>query len=313
VASANEEVVTAIDGLTREARPSLSILDRVRAFYELGKPNLSALVVITAIIGFELGSPRGATTDWWRFVHLVVGTGLTAIGACALNMFLERDLDRLMRRTRTRPVPSGRISPKTALTFSLVVFAIGFVDLLAFVGGYPALLSLLTLVIYAFIYTPAKRIGPISIVVGAIPGAIPPVMGWSAVRDQIGVGGAVLFAILFFWQFPHFLALAWMYKDDYARAGFRFLPSRDSEGKITGRLIAAGCAVLIMASAMPAILGMAGRIYLLGSIACGLAFFIPCVRLAKGATHPRARSAFIASVTYLPLLLALMLLDRFAG
>lgn len=308
--SVHEEAVTAIDGLGDESRPCPSFLTQARAFYELGKPNVSGLVVVTGVIGFYLASSGGEPLSWWRLMHLVAGMGLTAAGACGLNMVVERDLDRLMRRTRARPIPSGRISALAALRFSLAVFAIGFAELWLVTGPYPALLSLLTLLTYVLFYTPMKRRGPISILIGAVPGAIPPVMGWAAVRGEIGAGGLVLFAILFTWQLPHFLALAWIYRDDYARAGFRFLPQGDATGAKTGRNMAIGCALLLAVSVLPAVLHMAGPVYLAGALLAGLGFFVPCVRAAQRCTVQRARTAFITSVTYLPLLLGLLVLDR---
>lgn len=318
MASSNEEVATVIQGLRDRDRRSRALVVRAfaskaRAYYELSKPNLSGLVVITGVIGFYLGSVRGEATDWWRLVHLVTGTGLTASGACALNMFLERDLDRSMRRTRSRPVPSGRAGPSEALAFALGAFIAGFVDLALFCGPYPAVLSLLTLFIYAFVYTPMKRRGPIAIWIGAIPGAIPPVMGWTAVRGELGLAAAALFAILFVWQLPHFLALAWMYRDDYARAGLSFLPRDDTTGRKAGLQIALGALALVPVSLLPAFMGMTGGVYLSGALLFGLAFFIACARFWQSATHAAARSAFLASVTYLPALLALMLLDRIVG
>ncbi len=246
------------------------------------------------------------------FLHLVLGMALTAAGACSLNMYIERDIDRLMRRTRVRPIPSGRVSARGALAFSLGTFTVGVVELAVFCGPYPAILAAATLVIYAFIYTPMKRRGPISIWIGAIPGAIPPVMGYAAVTGEIGVPGLVLFAILFLWQFPHFLALAWMYEDDYARAGFHFLPEPPGQqaGIRTARAIVLGCAALIVASVLPTALGMASWLYGVGAVLAGVVFLIPCLRAVIEQTHARARGAFLASVTYLPLLLALLVLDR---
>lgn len=290
------------------ASTSTSIAVRIRAYYELAKPNLSGLVVITGIFGFYLASAGLLSIDGWRFLHLVSGMALTAAGACAANMYIERHLDAIMMRTRSRPIPSGRISPKEALIFSIAAFAAGFAQLFVFCGPIPALFSLFTLIVYAFVYTPMKKKGPIAIAIGAIPGAIPPVMGWAAVRGEVGTGGLALFAILFLWQFPHFLALAFMYRDDYARAGFRFLPEPH-----TGSAIGVGAALTVLASALPYALGLAGTIYLAGAIASGAFFFWVCLRAARDLTASRARSAFLASVTYLPALLALMLIDRFVG
>jgi protoheme IX farnesyltransferase len=312
MSSSQEEVVgTAIAPPSADVNRAsilISILSRGRAFYELAKPNLSGLVVITGIFGFYLASSGLASIDGFRFLHLVAGMALTAAGACAANMYIERALDAIMVRTRHRPIPSGRVSPREALGFSVAAFALGFTELWIFCGAIPALLSLLTLAVYAFVYTPLKKRGPIAIAIGAIPGAIPPVMGWAAVRGEIGVGGLALFAVLFLWQFPHFLALAFMYRDDYARAGFRFLPARHP-----GAAFAFGAALTVFASVGPFALGFAGWIYLAGALAIGAFFFAVCLRAARKLTAARARSAFFASITYLPALLALMLLDRVLG
>ncbi len=286
---------------------------RAQAYYELSKPNLSGLVVVTAVLGFYLGSePSGslASVDWVKLLYLMMGTALTSAGACSLNMYIERDIDARMRRTQTRPIPSGRLSAAQALAFSVVVFTWGFFDLLIFCGPYPALLALVTGLIYAFVYTPLKRKGPISIWVGAIPGAIPPLMGWAAVRGDLGWGGWSLFAVLFIWQFPHFLALAYMYREDYARAGFRFLSDEDQK---TGQQIVAGCLALLVASVLPVLLGLVGRVYLVGALVCGVAFLKVGLGVLRGCTPKRARAVFFASIIYQPALLALLVLDRFLG
>lgn len=284
--------------------------DRARAFYELAKPNLSALVVITAALGFFLASGTVASTDWLALVYLVLGTALTAGGACASNMAIEVEHDRVMRRTRARPIPSGRVTRGQAVAFAAVLFLWGFFDLLLFCGLVPALLSLLSAVIYAGVYTPLKRKGPVAIWVGAVTGAIPPVMGWAAVTGEIGIGGAVLFAILFAWQFPHFLALGFMYREDYRRAGFRFVSS--DAGQV-GRHVALGTLLLLAASVLPAVVKLCGSIYLTGAVAAGGLFLWAGIRFARVPTPQRARAAFFASITYLPILLALMVLDRLLG
>jgi heme o synthase len=288
----------------------LSLAARARAYYELAKPNLSALVVITAVLGFYLANTGSSPLPWLSLIYLITGTALTAAGACALNMYIERDLDARMVRTRGRPIPSGRVAADHALAFSVIVFAWGWFQLLVFCGVLPALLSLVTALIYGFLYTPLKRRGPIAIWIGAIPGAIPPVMGWATVRGEIGMGGLALFAILAAWQFPHFLSLAFMYRDDYARGGFRFLPVDDADGKKTGRQIALGCLVLLPISLGPVALGLAGNVYLVGAVIAGLGFLYAGVRMMLTSTPQRARASFFASITYLPVLLALLVLDR---
>lgn len=288
----------------------LTILKRARSFYELAKPNLSALVVVSAVLGFYLGSASLAAVDWARMLHLSLGTALTAGGACAANMFLERDIDARMRRTCMRPIPSGRVRPTEALLFSLGIFCLGCGELAIFTGAIPAALSIATFLVYAFVYTPMKRRGPIAIWIGAVPGAIPPVMGWAAARGALGFEGLILFGILFVWQFPHFLALAWMYREDYERAGLKLLPSRDPTGVRTATYIATGCAALLVVSMMPAVVGMTGPVYAAGALVAGILFLWSGLRVADLRTTQRARSTFLASVAYLPFLLAIMLVDR---
>ncbi len=279
---------------------------RFRDIYELAKPNLTLLVVVTAVLGFGLATGDGAIR-WDRLIMLIVGTALTSAGACALNMFIERDIDALMPRTRKRPIPSGRVNPETALFFALMTFSWGFGALAAFCGPLPALFSLLTAAVYAFVYTPLKRRGPISVWVGAVPGALPPLIGWSAATGGVAAGGLSLFLVLFCWQFPHFIALAYMYREDYRRAGFRFLPPSDAQ---TGRQILVGCVALVLASGLPYLLGLVGWVYLAGVAAAGLWFLKVCLQAAIDLTGKRARQAFLASILYLPVVLALLVLDR---
>lgn len=305
--SANPEEMTAALGVVEVERSPAA---RARAFYELAKPNLSALVVITSALGFFLASGTVASTDWIALIYLVLGTALTAGGACAANMALEVQHDRVMRRTRARPIPSGRVSRKEAVAFAAMLFLWGFFDLLLFCGVWPAGLSLLSAVIYAGIYTPLKRQGPVAIWVGAVTGAIPPVMGWAAVTGSLGIGGAILFSILFSWQFPHFLALGFMYREDYARAGFRFVSSEPAQ---VGRHVALGAMVLLVASVMPTVAGLCGPSYLAGALIAGGLFLWAGIRFARVPTPQRARAAFFASITYLPILMALMVLDRLLG
>ncbi len=289
---------------------SLSPGARARAFYELSKPNLSALVVVTAVLGFYLASSAVPGTDWIRLAYLVLGTALTAAGACTLNMVLERDHDARMRRTRGRPIPSGRVSAGEASAFAVVLFVWGFADLAIFCGPWPAILSLISGGVYAALYTPLKRKGPVAVWIGAIVGALPPVMGWSTVTGEIGLGGAALFCILFAWQFPHFLALGFMYREDYHQAGFRFV---SQDARRVGRQVAVGCGVLLAASLAPLALGLLGPVYGIGAVIAGGLFLIAGVRFAASASPSQARSAFFASITYLPVLLALMVLDRLLG
>ncbi|MEL7368838.1 MAG: heme o synthase [Myxococcota bacterium] len=279
------------------------------ALYELSKPNLTLLVVITAVLGFYMAS-TGDSVRWDRLIALIIGTALTSAGACALNMYIERDIDARMPRTRKRPIPSGRVTPEVALFFVMMTLSWGFGLLATFCGPIPAALSLMTAGIYAFIYTPLKRRGPLSIWVGAIPGAVPPLMGWAAATGRIDWGGAALFLILFAWQFPHFIALAYMYREDYRRAGFHFLPKQDPEGRKVGLQIAGGGLALLIASVLPVMLGVVGPIYAVGVVAIGLWFLKVCLQSAFELTGKSARRVFLGSIKYLPIVLALLVIDR---
>ncbi len=289
------------------ARPAV-VANAWRDLYALAKPNLTMLVVITAVLGFGLGV-RDGSMHWLRLIMVVIGTGLTSAGACALNMFIERDIDARMPRTRKRPIPSGRVTPEAALFFALITFSWGFGALAAFCGPLPALLALVTGVIYAFAYTPLKRYGPVSVWVGAIPGAIPPLIGWSAATGSLDWGGVSLFAVLFCWQFPHFLALAYLYREDYRRAGFRFLPS-EATARRTGTHILMGAAALAGASLLPYALGLVEAIYLVGVGLAGVWFVKVCLPAAADLTGKSARRVFLASIVYQPVLLTLLVVDR---
>ncbi len=288
---------------------SSGLLIRARAFYELGKPNLTLLVVITGLLGYYLAVGSIGAIDWLAVVALVAGTALTSMGACALNMYIERDIDCSMTRTEGRPIPSGRITAEEGLAFSLLTFVWGLGILAVGNNLLVALLSLGTGLLYAFVYTPSKRWGPISTWLGAIPGAVPPVMGWAAVTGEIGMGGVILFVILFAWQFPHFLALAFMLKDDYDKVGFRFLPTNDPTGKRAGRQMFIGTLVLLAASVVPTGLGLTGWIYAAGAVVIGLIFAAVAVKACFGCQRPRALRVFLASISYLPALFALIVLD----
>jgi len=304
VSSLHEQIE--LEGLPPE-RAEASIGERVRAFYELGKPNLSGLVVVTGVTGFYVGS---TTIDWIAFLHLISGLFLTAVGACALNMVLEYDVDARMRRTQSRPIPSGRVTRTEALVFSLVTFAVGFAQLSAFINLLTAMLSLVTLLIYAFVYTPMKVRGPVATWIGAIPGAIPPVMGWTAATGSLDAPALVLFGILFFWQLPHFLALAWIYREDYARAGYRLLPGKSGSNHLAGVQMMLCCIALLKVSLILAAVGAAGVVYVAGALISGIVFAIYASRVARSATHRDARALFFASIVYLPVLLGFIVLDR---
>lgn len=284
---------------------------KLRALYALGKPNLSLLVVVTAVIGYLLAAstPGGSGVSWLRAVMLVVGTGLTAMGACAANMCREAEIDGRMHRTRGRPLPAGRVEETEAFAYALVTSLVGFALLYAFCGPIPAGLAAFTIVVYAFVYTPSKLRGPVSVWIGAVPGAIPPLMGWATVTGGLELGAFCLFSLMFTWQFPHFLALAYMYREDYARGGFRFLAERDTEHR-TGRAIAVGAGFTVLASLAPLAQGLTGPVYAVVALGAAVYLLRPCVRAGRGLDGRSARGAFLASILYLPTLLVGIVLDR---
>jgi len=287
----------------------LAVTNALGAYLELTKPRITFLIVLTALAGFCLGSPR--PIDYWGLLHTAVGIALLSSGIAALNQYLERDLDGLMRRTKNRPLPSGRLSPARALWFGLAVSAVAEIYVVVWLNPLTALLGLAVFGSYLFIYTPLKTRSSLSTAVGAIPGAIPPLMGWAAARGEVGLEAWVLFAILFLWQFPHFFAIAWLYREDYARAGIRMLPVIDAEGKLTGRQIVNYTLMLLPVSLVPAWLGLAGSVYFFGALLLGLWFLSVSIRAAVSRSKPQARRLLQASVLYLPLLFALMVLNRF--
>jgi protoheme IX farnesyltransferase len=274
----------------------------------LTKVRITALVLVTTAAGFLLAS--SARVDPALLVWTLLGTGLAASGAAALNQFLERDADARMRRTAGRPIPAGRMTPARGLAVGIGLSVVGVAVLLLFVNVLTGLLALATVLLYVGVYTPLKRMTPLNTIIGAIPGAIPPVMGWTAVTGEAGLPAWVLFAILFLWQLPHFLAIAWIFRDDYRLGGFPMLPVLDPDGEATGRQVALYCAALVPVSLIPTFLGLAGPIYFFGALLLGLAFLGAGLMMAVRRRGKEARRVLLASVTYLPLLLALMVADR---
>ena len=295
---------------TVQSLPAAALADksRVAVFCELIKARLTFLVLLTTLVGFYVGF-RGAM-DYLLMLHTLLGTGLVASGAAALNQFLERQHDARMQRTEDRPLPSGRLPPDTALMFGGLSSAAGLIDLALAVNLETSVLGAITLCSYLFIYTPLKRVTTLNTAIGAVPGALPPLMGWTAARGEINVEGWSLFAILFFWQLPHFLAIAWMYRDDYAKAGFAMLPVFDSDGQRTARQTVSHTLGLLPISLCPFLLKLAGVVYLAGALVLGLAFLWQAVQFSRELTAQRARQLFYASILYLPLLLGLMVLDK---
>ncbi|MGH7589544.1 MAG: heme o synthase [Gemmatimonadota bacterium] len=275
----------------------------------LTKARITALVLVTAAAGYVLGAPR---VELGTLVWLLVGVGLASGGAAALNQVYERDADARMTRTASRPVPAGRISPARGLAVGLLLSAGGVGWLVIGINTLTGFLALLTIVLYIAVYTPLKPRTSLNTLVGAIPGAIPPVIGWTAATGSIGLGGWALFSILFLWQLPHFLAIAWLFRDDYARGGFPMLPVVDPAGGSTGRQAALYALALIPVSLTPTLLGLTGGVYFFGALALGVAFLACGLGMAMDRGRKSARRLLLASVTYLPILLALLVLDRVA-
>lgn len=286
----------------------LSARERVAAYVELTKPRITFLIVLTAAAGFGLASRGGV--DYRALLISMLGIALLSSGIATINQYMERDLDALMRRTANRPLPSGKLLPWEALAFGsgLTVLAEAYLALL--VNPLTALLGLTVIAGYLFAYTPLKTRTSLSTMVGAFPGAVPPLIGWAAARGTIGLEAWVLFAILFLWQFPHFLAIAWMYREDYSRAGILMLPVVEPDGRVTAQQIVVYTVLLLPVSLLPTVLGMSGKVYLYGAIILGLAFLYSSLRAALSKSRQEARRLLLASVIYLPLLFILMVLDK---
>ncbi|MBI3851009.1 MAG: protoheme IX farnesyltransferase [Verrucomicrobia bacterium] len=290
------------------AAPLVDKKTRLTVLSELIKARLTMLVLLTTLVGFYVGC-RGAMDNALLF-HTMLGTALVASGAAALNQLLEREYDAKMRRTEDRPLPSGRLAPETVLIMGGASAAVGMLYLALAVNLLTSLLGAVTLVSYLFVYTPLKRVTSLNTAVGAIPGALPPLMGWVAARNEITIEGWALFAILFFWQLPHFLAIAWMYREDYARAGFVMLPVIDPQGHRTGRQAVSHTLGLLPISLCPFLFRVAGPVYVFGALVLGLGFLWFAIQFSRHLTRPRARQLFYASILYLPLLLGLMVFDK---
>jgi protoheme IX farnesyltransferase len=291
---------------TLEAVPATLTPTRVGDFMTLTKPGITFMVAMTAGVGYYVAA-QGAF-DWWTLIHLVAGTLLSSAGAAALNMYLERKADAKMERTRNRPLAAGRMAPGEAALFGATLCAVGVIYLALWVNLLTAAISAATIVSYLALYTPLKTKSSICTLVGAIPGALPPVMGWTAAKDSLDAGAGVLFLILFFWQLPHFLALAWMYREDYARGGFPMLPVEEPTGASTGRQVVLQTLALLVASLFPVGLGMAGEGYLVAALILGAAFLGFGVAFATVRSRERASRLFLASIAYLPFLLGALAL-----
>jgi protoheme IX farnesyltransferase len=275
---------------------------------ELSKARLSMLVLMTTLVGFLTG--WHGPMDWTLLAATLAGTALSAAGASALNQWIERDLDALMPRTASRPLPARRMHPSDALLFGLLCCASGVALLALLANALTALLSFLTIVVYALAYTPMKRLSELNTLVGAVPGALPPLLGWTAATGHASLGGWILFLILWFWQMPHFLGIAWMYKDQYALAGFKMITLRDPDGWATAWQSLIYSAGLLAVSLLPGLFGMASPLYFLAALALGAGMLFLAGDLVRTRSLASARRLFFASLLYLPLLLGSLVLCR---
>lgn len=289
-------------------RVPLTARERVAAYLELTKPRITFLIVLTSAAGFGLAARE--RLDYLQLASAMFGIALLSSGIATLNQYMERDLDGLMRRTADRPLPSGKLLPWEALLFGVGLTVLAETYLAVLINPLSALLGLTVIAGYLFGYTPLKTKTSFSTLVGAFPGAVPPLIGWTAARGELSLEAWVLFAILFLWQFPHFLAIAWMYREDYSRAGILMLPVVEPDGRVTGQQIVVYTLMLLPVSLLPAALGISGRIYLCGAIILGLLFLYYSVCAAFSQSRQQARRLLLASVLYLPLLFILMVLDR---
>jgi len=281
---------------------------RLADFLELAKLRVVAMVLLTTCVGFYIGSP--GALDLGCLCHALVGAGLAAAGALALNQYLERDLDARMERTRRRPLPDGRIEPMQALAFGTLTAAAGLLYLTVSVNPLSALVTAAVVVCYLFMYTPLKQRSSLCSVVGAFPGALPPVIGVAAATGRLGIEAWVLFAILFLWQIPHSLAIAQLYREDYARAGMRLLPVVEPDGASTGRQVVLNCLALLAVALTPTLVGLSGGIYFIAALLLGLGFLACAILLAIRQRAVDARRLLLASLVYLPTLLLFMAFDR---
>lgn len=281
---------------------------RALDYLELTKPRVVAMILITTLVGFYLGSHE--VPDYLCLVYTLIGTALAAGGTLALNQVIEREADAKMLRTRTRPLPDGRLQPMDALVFGALITVGGLGYLALMVNPLSAVVAATIVVSYLFAYTPLKKKTSLCSTVGAVPGALPPVIGWAAARETLSLEAWVLFTIMFLWQMPHSLAIGWLYRDDYARAGFRLLPVIDPEGKSTGRQIVSNCLALLGVGLIPTLIGFAGALYFCCALALGSIFLWYGVSLALSCSQAAARRLLFASLVYLPVLLAVMAFDK---
>lgn len=299
--------IIARESLDIEEKP-LGMAAKIAAYVDLTKPRITLLVVLTAMAGYLLASSSGI--DYLGLLEMSLGVALLSSGISTLNQYMERDLDALMRRTESRPLPSGKLAPLQALLFGVGLSVVAITYLAIAINALTAALGVVTFASYLFVYTPLKTRTTLSTVLGAVPGAMPPLIGWVAATGEASIAAWVLFAILFLWQFPHFLAIAWMYREDYGRAGIKMLPVVEPEGRITGRQILIYTLLLLPVSLMPSMMKITGMIYFIGAIVLGLVFLYFSARAAQSRTAWQARRLLLASVLYLPALFILMVFNQ---
>ncbi|MEO6654886.1 MAG: heme o synthase [Pyrinomonadaceae bacterium] len=299
-----------MDTITADINDSkiTGLREKLTAYVELTKPRIAFMLVLTSAAGFYLGNK--GTFDTILFVNSLIAITLLAFGVATLNQYWERDTDPLMKRTVTRPLPTNRVSPTEALVFGLLLCTSAEVYLFLAVNSLTAILGLVVIVGYVLVYTPLKTRTSASTAIGALPGALPPLMGWTAATNDITLGAWALFATQFLWQFPHFFAIAWMYRDEYAKAGILMLPVVEPEGKITFRQIVMFAIMLLPVSLAPFFIGLSGTVFLAGASLLGLWFLWESVQAARYKTNERARRLLLVSVIYLPLLFILMVADK---
>lgn len=297
------EVTSAI-----EETKAVGVREKLAAYVELTKPRIALMLVLTSAAGFYLGAANGF--DATLFVNAMIGIALLAFGVATLNQVWERKTDALMERTAKRPLPTQKLSTAEALAFGILLCLVAEIYLAFLVNGLTAILGLTVIVGYVLLYTPLKTRTSASTAIGAIPGAMPPLMGWTASANEISLGAWALFALLFLWQFPHFLAIAWMYREQYAKAGILMLPVIEPEGKITAKQIVIFTVILLPVSLAPYFLGFAGAIYLAGATILGLWFLAASIKTARAKSVEQSRKLLLVSVIYLPLIFALMVFNH---
>ena len=285
----------------------------VSAYWELTKPRIIWLVLVATAIGFYLGVVEvggSILSEPWPLIHTIVGTVLVASGVGVLNQYIERDADGRMKRTKTRPIPSGRVQPVSARRFGIILAAVGVIYLLTTVAVQVALVAFLTVFLYLGVYTPLKKKTTWNTLIGAVPGALPTLGGWLAATGSLALGGWLLFGVLFLWQIPHFFAIAWLYRKDYARAGFQMLPGAESTMTKTSVYCVSFAVLLMICTTLLHLNGISGQVFLWGSLLLGGTFLVLSMDVARGWNQERARRLFMGSIIYLPLLLLVLVIDR---